>query len=47
MSKYVFGDLVKNSDLERTARLKAKPIIEKTVDKPQASLLWVNPHSHI
>lgn len=36
MSKYVSGDLVKNSDLERIAKLKAKPIIEKTVDKPLA-----------
>ncbi len=36
MSKYVSGNIVKNDDLNRVAKLKAKPVIEKTVDKPLA-----------
>ena len=36
MSKYVSGVLIKNSDLDRVAKLKAKPVIEETVDKPLA-----------
>lgn len=36
MSQYISGVLVKDSDLERVTKLKAKSIKEKTVDKPLA-----------
>ena len=45
MSQYISGVLVKDGDLERVAKLKAKPVKEETVDKPLAlrykELNWI------
>ena len=36
ISDYLSGVIVKNGDLDEIAKLKAKPVVEKTVDKPLA-----------